>query len=219
MLPFHFFGRQKFGNTVFCFLRTFQYWLLPINPVANHYPPSITFLLVNNVGSHQHWCPILLQLKNYLWGKEHKYTCSAHPCQTSARAEWRIMVSSNDDTGTLPFHELITLPCWSSRFILDPPSPAKDPSDKDEVPSSIPLWPSHDDNVVASSIPHKHHPESNVDDKEDKSYTHTTKDINNFLKATERKKMRAAKSSAKLTALKSVSSKQQPDSDDDVDDD
>jgi len=31
--------------------------------------------------------------------------------------------------------------------------------------------------------------------------------------------MRAAKSSAKLTALKSVSSKQQPDSDDDVDDD
>ena len=50
-------------------------------------------------------------------------------------------------------------------------------------------------------------------------YTYTAEDIVNYLKATKRKKTRAAKSKAKLTASKLVSSKQQPDSDDDVDDD
>ena len=58
-----------------------------------------------------------------------------------------------------------------------------------------------------------------VDVKEDELYTYTAEDVDNYLKATERKKTRASKSSAKLTALKLVSSKQQSDSDDDVDDD
>ena len=83
----------------------------------------------------------------------------------------------------------------------------------------MPLQLSHDNNVVASSIPPQGHPELNADEKEYKSYTYTANDLDNYMKETVQKKMRAAKSNAKLTILELVCSKQQPDSDDNVDDD
>ena len=109
-------------------------------------------------------------------GQRTQYTCIPNPCQTTLRAERRIMVSSKYDTSTLPFSERITLLHRSTGFVLRPPIPAKYPCDEDEVPSSLPQRPSHGDNVVASSISAQHHPESNVDDEGDESYTEEDKE-------------------------------------------
>jgi len=54
----------------------------------------------------------------------------------------------------------------------------------------------------------------NVDDKEDESYTE--EDVHNYLMATEKKKKRSVKSRGMSTASNKASSKQRPDSDDDI---
>jgi hypothetical protein len=97
------------------------------------------------------------------------------------------------------------------------------------VPSSLPLQPFHDDDEVPSSIHLQHQLESDVEDDEDESYTaedvdvavstevNSSNDDDNVLlaviqhnkekneKATTQKKKLTAKSTAKSTALKSVS--------------
>ena len=127
------------------------------------------------------------------------------------------MVSSDNDPDILPFRTRITLLLRSGYFILCPLIPAKNASDYNEVPSSLPLWPSHGNDRVSLSIPQQYCPESNIKDEEDESYTEG--DIKKYLKSTEQKKTRVSKSRAQSTTSKSKSSKQQPESDDDVDGD